>query len=146
MKATYIEHYDTWANEFTFSTDVRVRFSETDMYGHLNNTVPFTYFELARIEYLKHLNFKSWANPTNNILVVADLQCDFLQQVLFDELLSIYVKPEKIGNSSVDLHYLAKNEKGIPVFVGRGTVVQIDKNTGKAAPWSEEERQILLGK
>ncbi|MER1999637.1 MAG: thioesterase family protein [Lysinibacillus sp.] len=146
MKASYIDDFKTWANDFTFSTQVRVRFSETDMFGHLNNTVPFTYFELARIEYLKHVSVATWSKQTgDNILVVADLQCDFLKQVFFDELLTISVKAAKVGNSSIDLHYLTLNEAGEPVFVGRGTVVQISKTTGKPVAWTEEERQVLNG-
>ena len=128
MKISYIENLETWAKEFSFSTQVRVRFSETDMYGHLNNTVPFVYFETARIEYLKHLNIEGWQDKDSvKIPVVADLQCDFLQQVFFDELLTISVKVAKVGSSSIDLHYLAVNETGKPVFVGRGTLVQINK-------------------
>lgn len=148
MKANYIDNYEKWASDFEFSTPVRVRFSETDMYGHLNNTVPFTYFELARIEFFKFTQLNGWSGmeAPNNILVVADLQCDFLQQVFFDELLTVYVKTAKVGSSSMDLHYLVKNEKQIPVFVGRGAIVQIDKKTGKPASWTDEERQLLLGK
>ena len=148
MKANYIDNYEKWASDFEFSTPVRVRFSETDMYGHLNNTVPFTYFELARIEFFKFTQLNGWSGmeAPNNILVVADLQCDFLRQVFFDELLTVYVKTAKVGSSSMDLHYLVKNEKQIPVFVGRGAIVQIDKKTGKPASWTDEERQLLLGK
>jgi acyl-CoA thioester hydrolase len=51
MKVKYIENLESFASDFF--VEVKVRFSETDMYGHLNNTVPFTYFELARIEYLQ---------------------------------------------------------------------------------------------
>lgn len=146
MKISYIENLETWAKEFSFSTQVRVRFSETDMYGHLNNTVPFVYFETARIEYLKHLNIEGWQDKDSvKIPVVADLQCDFLQQVFFDELLTISVKVAKVGSSSIDLHYLAVNETGKPVFVGRGTLVQINKLTGKSEKWTEDELKILNG-
>ena len=56
MRASYIEDVASWEQGFTFYTEVSVRFSETDMYGHLNNTVTFAYFEYARIEYFKHIN------------------------------------------------------------------------------------------
>ena len=44
-----------WREEFSFKVPVKVRFSETDMFGHVNNTVPFTYFEEARMEFLKSI-------------------------------------------------------------------------------------------
>ncbi|WP_042474887.1 acyl-CoA thioesterase [Bacillus ndiopicus] len=148
MRAAYIENAEQWMEEFQFSVEVKVRFSETDMYGHLNNTVPFTYFEMARIEYLKSLGLMTdWTSPNSETIpVVADLQCDFLQQVFFDESLRIFVKAAKIGSSSVDVHYLAKNGDNLPVFTGRGTIVQINRQTGKAQAWSEHTKQLMLAK
>lgn len=145
MRAKYIEDSALWQQDFNFYSEVSVRFSETDMYGHLNNTVTFAYFEYARIEYFKHIQLMNdWLNPKGEkIPVVADLQCDYVKQVFFDELLRIYVKANSIGSSSVDIHYMAKNEKEEIVFTGRGTIVQIEKKTGQAAKWSEEEREVF---
>ena len=143
MKATYIEDPQTWESEFAFSVEVQVRFSETDMFGHVNNTVVFTYLEYARIEYLHAIKLM---NKEGNIPVVADLQCDYIRQMYFGEKITIYVKVAHIGNSSVDIHYLGKNEKGEIVFTARGTIVQINVKTGKGVPFTEEEKQLLLGK
>ncbi|TQR19879.1 acyl-CoA thioesterase [Psychrobacillus vulpis] len=145
MRANYIEDLSSWEKGFTFYSEVNIRFSETDMYGHLNNTVTFAYFEYARIEYFKHIKLMNdWLNPKGEkIPVVADLQCDYLKQVFFDEKLRIYVKSNSIGSSSVDLHYMAKNENEEIVFTGRGTIVQIDKKTGKGSKWSEKEKEVF---
>lgn len=144
-KINYIENFSAWEKEFSFSYPVKVRFSETDMFGHLNNTVPFTYFEQARIEFFKHIGFmQDWVKPENETIpVVADLQCDFLRQVFFDEELKIHVKANRVGTSSVDLHYLGLNEAGAPCFTGRGTMVQISKETGKGVPWTDAMRKLL---
>lgn len=145
MKASYIEDITSWEKDFSFYSEVSVRFSETDMYGHLNNTVTFAYFEYARIEFFKHIGLMSdWLNPKGEkIPVVADLQCDYVKQVFFDETLRIYVKANTIGSSSVDIHYMAKDEKEEIVFTGRGSIVQIDKKTGKGSKWTEEEREVF---
>lgn len=144
-KFNYINDFQQWERQFQFYHPIKVRFSETDMFGHLNNTVPFTYFEVARIEYFKSLGLmQDWMKYTSETIpVVADLQCDFLQQVFFDENLKIYVKSETIGKSSTDLHYMAKKEDGTVCFVGRGTIVQISKKTGKPMPITEEMRSRL---
>ena len=55
MKVSYIRDLSSWAAGFSFSVPVSVRFSDTDMFGHLNNTVPFVYFEYARVEFMKHI-------------------------------------------------------------------------------------------
>ncbi|WHY84919.1 thioesterase family protein [Neobacillus novalis] len=145
-KAAYIEDFHQWEREFEFHIPVTVRFSETDMFGHMNNTVPFVYFEAARIEFFQAIGLmQEWTKPeSETIPVVADLQCDFLQQIFFDEKLTIYVKAQSVGNSSVDLHYLVKKEDGSAGFVGRGTMVQISKRTGRGVVWTKEMRNLLV--
>ncbi|MCM3737349.1 acyl-CoA thioesterase [Bacillus cytotoxicus] len=142
----YIEHFEEWENAFSFYIPVKVRFSETDMFGHMNNCVAFTYFELARIEFFKELGFmQEWVHESSEtMIVVADLQCNFLKQVFFDENLKVYVKAENVGNSSLDLHYMVKNEAGEICLVGRGAMVQASKKTGKGVPWPMEWKQRLV--
>ncbi|WP_339250815.1 thioesterase family protein [Sporosarcina sp. FSL W8-0480] len=142
MRISYIDDMEKWIEEFRFSVPVSVRFSETDMYGHLNNTVTFTYFEYARIEFLKEIGrMVDWLDPHGKTIpVVADLQCDYMKQVFFDEKLSIFVKAASVGNSSVDIHYMARNSSGELVFTGRGTLVQIDRKTGKSVPWESDQK------
>lgn len=144
-KANYIEEFNSWEQEFEFYHPVKVRFSETDMFGHMNNSVPFIYFEEARIAFLQSIGFmQEWVRPeSETIPVVADLQCDFFQQIFFDEALKIYVKAASVGNSSADIHYLAKKKDGTVGFTGRGTLVQISKTTGKGFPWTNEMKQCL---
>ena len=143
MKASYIEDPQTWASDFAFSVQVQVRFSETGMFGHVNNTVVFTYLEYARIEYLKSIKLM---NKEGSIPVVADLQCDYIRQMYFDEKITIYVKVAHVGNSSVDIHYLGKNQKDEIVFTARGTIVQMNPKNGKGIPFADEEKQLLRGK
>lgn len=143
MKAKYIEEPQTWASEFLFSVEVQVRFSETDMFGHANNTVVFTYLEHARIEYLKSIGLMS---KEGNIPVVADLQCDYVRQMYFDEKIRVHVKIAHVGSSSVDIHYMGKNEKDEIVFTARGTIVQINGKNGRPVPFTDEEKELLHGK
>ncbi|ANU25675.1 acyl-CoA thioesterase [Planococcus versutus] len=145
MKASYIEDFQKWKQEFFFSAPVQVRFSETDMFGHVNNTVPIAYFEFARIEFMKSMGLmQRWLEAGNELFpVVADMQVDFVQQVFFDEKLEVYVKVARVGTSSADIHYWTVNEKKETCFTGRGVIVQISKQTGKGHPWSKEEIDML---
>lgn len=131
---SYITDYPTWSSEFTFSKEINIRFSETDMFGHVNNTSAFIYFEEARIEYFK--DRKLYLDITNNktIPVVVDLQCDFLHQIFFGDKITVFVKVDTIGRTSFDLHYLAKNEAGVVCLTGRGRLVNFDLSVGKPVP------------
>ncbi|MDR4889160.1 acyl-CoA thioesterase [Bacillus sp. HNG] len=142
---TYIDDIETWENAFDFFQPIQVRFSETDMFGHLNNTVPFTYFEEARIQYFNKIGFmQKWTDKSSEAIpVVASQQCDYLKQVFFGEQLKLYVKINQLGNSSMDIHYMAKDKEGSICFVGRSTLVQMSKRTGKGEPWSDEMKHML---
>ncbi|TWT26305.1 thioesterase family protein [Planomicrobium sp. CPCC 101110] len=145
MKAKYIADFDSWKKGFAFSVPIQVRFSETDMFGHVNNTVPITYFEFARIEFMKELGImQNWLMGESKLFpVVADIQVDYTQQVYFDEKLKVHVKIESIGTSSMDVHYWVTNGKGETCFTGRGAMVQISKETGKGHPWTEQEKELF---
>lgn len=144
---SYIHDFEQWEKEFSFFHSIKVRFAETDMFGHLNNTVPFIYFEEARIEFLAEKGvMDEWlSEEAEAIPVVADLQCDFLEQVFFGETLSIGVKVESLSRSSFDIHYKGTAEDGRTCFIGRGTLVQISSKTGKAIPFTAKIREKLLG-
>ena len=145
MRAAYIEDFTKWQQGFTFYAPVHVRFSETDMFGHVNNTVPIAYFEYARIEFMKEIGLmQDWLSKDSDLIpVVADMQVDFVRQVFFDEQLKIYVKVQSIGNSSADIHYWAVNNQQETCFTGRGAVVQISKSSGKGHPWNDSQKTML---
>ncbi|TMW71637.1 acyl-CoA thioesterase [Alteribacter natronophilus] len=141
----YIEDLEKWQSEFSHSYPVTVRFSETDAFGHLNNTVSFVYFEQGRINFFKDIGFgEEWfAKGGEGIPVTADLHCDYKRQVFFDENLEVHVKVAGIGNSSIDLHYLITNEAGKVCMTGRGRMVQVSRTSGKPLSWSKAALEKL---
>lgn len=146
MRATYIKDFKTWADQFKFSVPLTVRFSDVDMYGIVNNAVTISYLEYARIEYLEHLELmENWLDLSGKTApVVANMQCDYVKPIVYNEKLMIYVKVNHVGNSSVDIHYLGKNAENDVVFTARTTMVQVEKETGKGFPWTEKEKSLYL--
>jgi acyl-CoA thioester hydrolase len=82
-------------------TKLKVRFSETDLLGHVNNSSYFVYLEQGRVEFFNHLDPNSQGNRWHFIL--ASVKCDFLKQAFFDQNLTIETKVKKIGNKSFQL-------------------------------------------
>lgn len=93
---SYIDNYEQWINSFSYSYPIKVRFCETDAFGHLNNTKVFVYFEEGRIEFFKEIGLmQEWLTQSSETIpVTADLQCNFLRQVFFDDRLQVLVKIE----------------------------------------------------
>ncbi|MBU9721206.1 MULTISPECIES: acyl-CoA thioesterase [Bacillaceae] len=142
----YIEDMEQWVKGFKYKCPITVRFSETDAFGHLNNTKTFVYFEQARINFFKDcgLSDEWFTSNGSSIPVVADLHCDYLRQVFFDEELQVGVKVAHVGTSSVDIHYMITNSKEEICHTGRGRIVQIDREKKKPIPWSDKVKENLL--
>jgi len=147
MKANYIHNFEEWAADFKFSVSIKVRFSEIDMFGIMNNAVTFSYFEYARIEFMKNIGVMGDLFNTSSTVVpvIADAQCDYIKPSYYNDEIELYVKASTVGNSSVDIHYMAKGENDALLFTGRGTMVQMDKTTGKGYPWTEKEKSLFIG-
>lgn len=138
-KIDYIEDFNQWRSEFQFSIPVYIRFSETDMIGHMNNVSPFIYFEEARIKYLQSLGILFSGNEDDDTVpVAADLQCNYLKQMYFGESIQVFVKANYIGRTSIDFHYMAVNENEEITLTGRGRLVFVNRETGKPVPLKEE--------
>ncbi|API90776.1 MULTISPECIES: acyl-CoA thioesterase [Virgibacillus] len=146
MRISYIEDLNQWRSSFSFSIPVTVRFSETDLFGHMNNTAAFIYFEQARIEFLKAVGIFDGNLNTDGIPVVSDLQCDFLKQLYFDQTVDVYVKAHHVGRSSVDIHYMVLDDKQEIALTGRGRLVYIHAKTGKPVSLEASMRAALLEK
>lgn len=141
----YINDLEAWKASFHFFQPVKVRFSETDAFGHVNNTRVFIYFEEGRIALFEKIGImKEWAaRDSDAMIVTADLHCDYIRQITFGEALQVGVKVEKLGRSSMELHYLVVNEQEEICLTGRGTMVQVNKKTERSLPWNEEMKALF---
>ncbi len=71
---------DLGLDKFEVSTDIQIRFRDTDMLGHVNNVVYVTWMELGRMVYTeKYLPNIDW-NVEGFIL--ANVNIDFIDPVL----------------------------------------------------------------
>ncbi|MCA1021175.1 acyl-CoA thioesterase [Halobacillus litoralis] len=75
-----------------------IRFSETDMAGHVNNTSYFIYLEEARGKFFRDL-FQA-QEDTLGRFILASTKCDFISQVYFGQNLLIETTIAEIGTSS----------------------------------------------
>ncbi|WP_027415986.1 acyl-CoA thioesterase [Aneurinibacillus terranovensis] len=125
-----------------FTHDLFVRFSECDSLGHVNNAMYLTYFEEARKELFRifnpDLNISSWN------LILASTSCDFLQEVVYAQKLTVYGWISQLGTSSFQVEHAIEDEQGNWIARGKATLLQYDFTLKKAVPLSAEVRRALL--
>jgi acyl-CoA thioester hydrolase len=89
-------------NDFRFYHRLRVRFAETDMQGIVFNGNYLTYYDVAWTEYFRALGFQ-WKDliALGADTVLARTEMEFRAPARFDELLDIYTRVSRLGNTSI---------------------------------------------
>ena len=89
-------------SRFRFKTRIRVRNYEVDWQGIVHNANYLLYFEIGRIEYLKHLGVRIDLNAVrkHSRVVLVRNEIDYKSPAFFDEVLDVYTRVSYIRNSS----------------------------------------------
>lgn len=88
--------------KFKHKTQIKVRNYEVDWQGIVHNAIYLQYFEVGRVEYLKHLGLKLDLNTIRNEskVVLVRNEIDYKSSAHFDDLLDIYSRIVYIKNTS----------------------------------------------
>jgi len=125
-----------------FHVKIPVRFRDLDPMGHVNNSVYFTYLEVARTAYWQELHHDYSYDVLD--FVVARAECDYVSAAMLREVVRVEVWLSKIGTTSFVLDYEMFDEQS-DRLIGRGKTVQvmIDPKTGRPRPIAPELRERL---
>ena|SRR5947209_6972369 len=116
----------------------QVIFRDIDTFGHVNNAVYLTYFELARAALWFELTGGSL--PTDIGFIVVRAEIDFRQQVGMEPI-DICVRIGDIRNTSFDTHYEIRTSNGRQIAAtGKVVVVLFDWKTNVKTPVTDELR------
>src|SRR5881628_2513083 len=78
---------------YTFSTELRVRFADTDAQGIAHNANYFVWFEVARVEYLREFAGGYQALRDTGIeALVLESHARYLQPARFDDVLHVHCR------------------------------------------------------
>jgi len=116
---------------------ITVRFRDLDAMGHVNNAVYLTYFEEARVEYLKAAS-GSMKNPEDFNFVLAEALCRYHSPAFLGEKLEIGVKAAEVGRKSFKFVYRIESaEDGRLVATGHTVQVAYDYENRRPMPLSD---------
>lgn len=88
-------------SEFRFCHTLRVRFAETDAQAVVFNGNYLTYYDVAWTEYFRALGFSYSDLIASGVdTVLARTTMEFKTPARFDDLLEVYVRVSKIGETS----------------------------------------------
>jgi acyl-CoA thioester hydrolase len=118
-----------------------VRFSDVDVYGHVNNVKYFEYFQEARLAFLAGPD-GGFRDPRAT-LVIARIDVDYRRPVLFrPEPYVVESWITRVGTSSFGLAAEIRDGDTL-LSASRSTLVAFDLDTQRSRPLRDVEREQL---
>jgi acyl-CoA thioester hydrolase len=127
---------------FKYSAFTRVGFSDTDAQGIVYYGRYLPYFDLARVEYHRHLGMLRLETAHEFVMRASDIE--YLAPARFDDLLEVFIRVSRIGRTSATYEMSAYRVEDDELMVtAHQTLVLVDLEARRAAPIPEEFRETI---
>ena len=129
--------------DYGYFVDISTRWSDNDIYGHVNNVTYYSYFDTVANHYLIHQAGLD-IHQGNIIGLVVNSSCDYYAPIAYPDALEGALRINRLGNSSVQ-YGVAVFKKGeqTPVAEGTFTHVFVERDNRKATPIPDTMRAAL---
>ncbi len=107
-----------------YDIPIEMRFSDLDLYGHVNGVVYFDYLEAARVRLLSD-QFRELTDSGIQLLV-ARAECDYKVPILYGDTVVVSVTIARIGGTSFDLEYCIHDRAGKTFATAKTVMVCYD--------------------
>ena len=122
---------------------IQTRWSDNDIYGHVNNVTYYSYFDTVVNCFL--IDQGGLDIETDSVIGMAvETMCKFNKPLAYPEVLEAGLRVGKLGNSSVR-YEIGIFQEGAAEAAAMGHFVQVfvDRATGKPAPIPDAIRSAL---
>ena len=120
-------------------TRIQVRYSDTDMMGHINNAAYAQFLEIARMEFLDTL-LPPAARPA--AIVLARLELNYRREVHLGQRVEVLTALTNVGNSSWTYGFQLLADDVLSAD-GSSVQVHIDPQSRRPSPLPAEMRELL---
>ena len=123
--------------------EIQTRWEDNDVYGHVNNTVHYSWFDSAVNLWLIRKGLLDLERSPVVSLVV-ETGCSYFESVAYPEILDLGLRVDRTGTSSVT-YGLGVFRKGsdATAAIGRFVHVTVDRDTRRPVPLPDALRQAL---
>ncbi len=132
---------------FKFSATTRVGFSDTDAQGIVYYGRYLPYFDLARVEYHRNLGLLGMdIGEQGEEFVMRACTIEYLAPAVFDDLIEVYVRMARIGQTSATYEFAAYRARDDLLMVtATQTLVLVDLAERSACEIPPEYRDLIRG-
>jgi acyl-CoA thioester hydrolase len=100
------------AFKFPLTLELRIDWSEMDIYGHVNNVMFMKYVQAARVNYWEQIGLTNYMQSDKIGPMLASTNCQFKKPLQYPGKVIIHTRMDFIKNSSFGLFHHLFNEAG----------------------------------
>ncbi len=127
---------------FKYSAVTRVGFSDTDAQGIVYYGRYLPYFDLARVEYHRHLGLLH--AESEHEFVMRACAIEYLAPARFDDLIEVFIRLSRIGRTSATYECAAyRMEDDLLLVTANQTLVLVDLDRRRAAPIPDHYKEAI---
>jgi len=116
---------------YTQSTDIRVRYSETDQMGYVYYGNYAQYYEVGRVEALRALGVRYREMEESGVMMpVLEMKTKYIRPAKYDDLLTIKTTIKELPTTRISFHIEIHNGDQL-INIGEVTLVFVDMKTGR---------------
>jgi acyl-CoA thioester hydrolase len=124
--------------------ELPVVWGEMDSYRHVNNVVYFRYFENARLEYFRRLDWFEYERQTGVGPILAATHARFRRPLTYPDRVSVTARIVDLEGDRFHLeHRVVSHRLEAVAAEGRGTIVTYHYGEGRKVPVPEELRRRI---
>ena len=129
---------------FPVVIELPVQWGEMDSYRHVNNVVYFRYFESARLEYFRRLDWFEFERATGIGPILAATQARFRKPLTYPDTISVTARVSSVAHDRFTIeHVIVSHQLSAVATEGQGTVVTFHYAQGKKVPVPEDLRRRI---
>lgn len=130
--------------EYSHKIDVQPRWTDFDMFGHVNNSVYFQYLDLAKSDFFQ-TRLRDALDIRGVVPVSVNINCDFLSPILPGAGVQVSSCVSKIGDKSLVFEQKISDPKtGEINCTARTVMVAFDLRGGESVSVPDSWRSRLL--
>ncbi len=129
---------------YTYSTEIRVRYADTDQMAFVYHGNFLIYYEVARTEALRNLGIAYKDLEVSGVMMpVLDFYCKFYKPARYDDILTVKVSIPLFPGVKIHFNYEVYNQKQELINTGNTILVFLNKETERPVRMPENMKKVL---
>ena len=128
---------------FPLQIELRIDWSELDLFGHVNNVMYFKYIQAARVNYWETIGINASFKENKLGPILLSSSCQFKKQLLYPGNIIVKTGINFIKTTSFGIHHHIIDKQGDIVAEAEDVIVMFDFMKNEKVPVPAEMRALV---